>query len=223
MVHFAVGQVVRINRCDSRPSRLGVRRSISLPSTSKSFVNPGTDDSDEEEIFYVPKYHFSPSGSDSSGAVQPPKGLLKDSVIDDTSSSSDTDDKNSEISVAEPPKKVNRLSEEEEDDAEYCVIYDWDSMCVESEETLEIMGEKNASLVRDQPFYRVLLHGGSSSYLAQQHLRHTKKPHPIYNPLLGRYFRAYVAPYYIPNMQKAYEYPEDATIREQDAFTLSLL
>ena len=123
----------------------------------------------------------------------------------------------------EPKRKVRHLNSVSQLGLRQCVIYDWDSMCVESEETLHIMGEIDLCNGTDQPFYRVLLNDGSSSYVAQENLRHCVDPRPINNPLLGRYFRAYVKPYYIPNMQKAYEYPEDATIREQDAFTLSLM
>lgn len=103
------------------------------------------------------------------------------------------------------------------------VIFDWDSMCVESEETLKLMGETCLAGGTDQPFYRVLLNDGSSSYVAQENLYLAMDPAPISNPLLGRYFSAYVKPYYIPNMQKAYEYPEDATIREQDSYHLHLM
>ena len=104
-----------------------------------------------------------------------------------------------------------------------CVVYDWDSMCVESEDTLILMGETNLNHGTDQPFFRVLIDGGASRYLAQENLRHAREPMPITNPLLGRYFTAFVYPHYVPNPQKAYEYPEDANIREQDALFLSLI
>merc|ERR1711915_400513 len=37
-----------------------------------------------------------------------------------------------------------------------CVVYDWDSMCVESEDTLVLMGETSLVHGTDQPFFRVL-------------------------------------------------------------------
>lgn len=103
-----------------------------------------------------------------------------------------------------------------------CVVYDWDSMCVESEDTLVLMGETGLSHGTDQPFYRVLTDGGSARYLAQENLRHARQPRHLKNPLIGRYFTAFIYPFYIPNPQKAYEYPEDANIREQNALTLKL-
>ncbi|XP_076045573.1 F-box only protein 21-like [Oratosquilla oratoria] len=104
-----------------------------------------------------------------------------------------------------------------------CVVYDWDSMCVESDDTLVVMGETNLTHGMDQPFYRVLTSDGAARYLAQENLRQAHKPVPFSNPLLGRYFTAFIYPHYIPNPQKAYEYPEDANIREQDALALHLL
>lgn len=103
-----------------------------------------------------------------------------------------------------------------------CVVYDWDSMCVESEDTLVLMGETGLAHGTDQPFYRVLTDGGSARYLAQENLRHARQPQHLRNPLIGRYFTAFIYPFYIPNPQKAYEYPEDANIREQNALTLKL-
>ena len=103
-----------------------------------------------------------------------------------------------------------------------CVVYDWDSMCVESEDTLVLMGETGLAYGTDQPFYRVLTDGGSARYLAQENLRHAHHPLHIKNPLIGRYFTAFIYPFYLPNPQKAYEYPEDANIREQNALTLKL-
>lgn len=103
-----------------------------------------------------------------------------------------------------------------------CVVYDWDSMCVESEDTLVLMGETGLAYGTDQPFYRVLTDGGSARYLAQENLRHAHQPQHIKNPLIGRYFTAFIYPFYLPNPQKAYEYPEDANIREQNALTLKL-
>ncbi|KAK8735461.1 hypothetical protein OTU49_005403 [Cherax quadricarinatus] len=103
-----------------------------------------------------------------------------------------------------------------------CVVYDWDSMCVESEDTLVLMGETGLAHGTDQPFYRVLTDGGSARYLAQENLRHARHPQHLKNPLIGRYFTAFIYPFYIPNPQKAYEYPEDANIREQNALTLKL-
>ncbi|XP_066961859.1 uncharacterized protein [Macrobrachium rosenbergii] len=103
-----------------------------------------------------------------------------------------------------------------------CVVYDWDSMCVESEDTLVLMGETGLAHGTDQPFYRVLTDGGLARYLAQENLRHARRPRHLKNPLIGRYFTAFIYPFYIPNPQKAYEYPEDANIREQNALTLKL-
>lgn len=103
-----------------------------------------------------------------------------------------------------------------------CVVYDWDSICVESEDTLVLMGETGLSYGTDQPFYRVLTDGGSCRYLAQENLRHARHPRHIRNPLIGRYFTAFIYPFYLPNPQKAYEYPEDANIREQNALNLKL-
>ncbi|KAK3869344.1 hypothetical protein Pcinc_025328 [Petrolisthes cinctipes] len=103
-----------------------------------------------------------------------------------------------------------------------CVVYDWDSICVESDDTLVLMGETGLSYGTDQPFYRVLTDGGSCRYLAQENLRHARHPCHIRNPLIGRYFTAFIHPFYLPNPQKAYEYPEDANIREQNALNLKL-
>ncbi|CAL4069035.1 unnamed protein product [Meganyctiphanes norvegica] len=103
-----------------------------------------------------------------------------------------------------------------------CVVYDWDSMCVESEDTLVLMGETSLVHGTDQPFFRVLTDGGSARYLAQENLRHSRSPCHLKNPLIGRYFTAFMYPFYIPNPQKAYEYPEDANIREQNALMLKL-
>ncbi|XP_047477466.1 F-box only protein 21-like [Penaeus chinensis] len=103
-----------------------------------------------------------------------------------------------------------------------CVVYDWDSMCVESEDTLVLMGETGLAHGTDQPFYRVLTDGGSARYLAQENLRHARQPRHLKNPLIGRYFTAFIYPFYIPNPQKAYEYPEDPNIREQNALSLKL-
>lgn len=149
---------------------------------------------------------------------QPKKVVVKEN--NDLKDGEDNDD-----FCREPPRKMDRIEVHTDGprSAGLCVIFDWDSMCVESEETLMIMGETDLTCGTDQPFYKVLLDDGSSSYVAQENLQHTRNPKPINNPLLGRYFRAYERKYYIPNMQKAYEYPEDATIREQDSFILSLL
>ncbi|KAF2350172.1 Hemimethylated DNA-binding domain [Trinorchestia longiramus] len=228
-VQFAVGQVVQIcckNNCSAICCRLPRNRDKyrSCALQGKTNTNPRSYGSD--------KMSESSSGSSKSSSSYPTSQLEDSGPIDAADSESakrenaDQDDDDDPVECSEPPRKVidcKRHAGEPRAASGLCVIYDWDCMCVESEETLQIMGERCLMLGTDQPFYRVLLDNGSCSYVAQETLSHTNHPRPISNPLIGRYFRAFVKPYYIPNMQKAYEYPEDATIREQDAFILSLL
>lgn len=93
-----------------------------------------------------------------------------------------------------------------------CVITGWDTYCTA---TTEWMNEMNiGGLVDgpDQPFYNVFVDDGSCHYVAQENLELASNPVWIHHHAIGRYFYKFSGAHYIPNEEKAREYPEDEKI-----------
>lgn len=77
------------------------------------------------------------------------------------------------------------------------------------------MGVYNLPNKEKQPFYNVLVGDGSTRYAAQENLEPCRQPSEIKHPEIGKYFNEFVKNHYIPNEQKASEYPEDVSALNQ--------
>ncbi|XP_068970232.1 F-box only protein 21-like [Bombus flavifrons] len=93
-----------------------------------------------------------------------------------------------------------------------CVITGWDTYCTA---TTEWMNEMNVGGLVDgpgQPFYNIFVDDGSCHYVAQENLELASNPGWIHHHAIGRYFYKFSGAHYIPNEEKAREYPEDEKI-----------
>uniref|UniRef100_T1J6H4 Hemimethylated DNA-binding domain-containing protein n=1 Tax=Strigamia maritima TaxID=126957 RepID=T1J6H4_STRMM len=94
-----------------------------------------------------------------------------------------------------------------------CVIYGWDPQCAADNDWVVQMGVNNLSKQRYQPFYHVLVNDGSNRYAAQENLEIASEPSCLTHAEIGRYFSAFNGTYYVPNDEKAKEYPQDEAAR----------
>lgn len=95
-----------------------------------------------------------------------------------------------------------------------CVIHDWDTKCMASENWQEQMHVDMLKLGANQPFYNVLDEDGSHRYVAQENLHPTKDTGFLYlNDETGRHFSHFFHTHYVPNSEKENEYPEDKQVR----------
>ncbi|OAD60194.1 F-box only protein 21, partial [Eufriesea mexicana] len=92
-----------------------------------------------------------------------------------------------------------------------CVITGWD---VHFMETTEWRSEMNVDELgsANQPFYNILVNDGSWHYVAQENLVLAPNPEWVNHYAIGRYFYKFSGTHYIPNEEKAREYPEDEQI-----------
>ncbi|XP_058797547.1 F-box only protein 21-like isoform X2 [Phymastichus coffea] len=96
-----------------------------------------------------------------------------------------------------------------------CVITGWDLKCEASPEWITEMGVDELSHGANQPFYNVFAHDGSSRYAAQENLVMAVNPVWIDHYETGRYFCQFKGTHYVPNDEKAKEYPEDVNVRDE--------
>ncbi|KAG7209067.1 hypothetical protein KM043_015222 [Ampulex compressa] len=98
-----------------------------------------------------------------------------------------------------------------------CVITGWDLRHKESVEIrADILSEGD-----EQPFYDVFGDDDSSRYVAQENLLLEPTPSCINHFEIGRYFCTFNGTYYVPNEEKAREYPEDAQVRDSIVANIS--
>ncbi|KAK3932509.1 F-box only protein 21 [Frankliniella fusca] len=94
-----------------------------------------------------------------------------------------------------------------------CVITGWDSKCLATDAWKQEMRVQCLTFKDNQPFYNVLVPDGTTRYAAQENLEPLTANHErnVFNqhPDVGRYFETYKNGYYIPNMLKLLEYPDD--------------
>ncbi|XP_054155597.1 F-box only protein 21-like [Oppia nitens] len=90
-----------------------------------------------------------------------------------------------------------------------CVIYGWDSKCAASRDWIYQMGVYRLPNKDKQPFYNVLVDDGSTRYAAQENLEPCGQSDEIKHLEIGKYFQEFAETHYIPNEQKAGEYPDD--------------
>ncbi|XP_052801713.1 F-box only protein 21-like [Mya arenaria] len=93
-----------------------------------------------------------------------------------------------------------------------CVISGWDERSKASREWNTQMGVYNLPLKDKQPFYNVLVEDGSNRYAAQENLDYHESPCLISHPDVGKYFERFDGRKYIPNAEKAEEYPDDTEV-----------
>nr|CAD7452563.1 unnamed protein product [Timema tahoe] len=93
-----------------------------------------------------------------------------------------------------------------------CVIYGWDPLCSASDQWMLQMGVDQLALKGNQPFYNVLVADGTSRYAAQENLEVHRSPTFVNHPQIGRYFERFCSTYFLPNLEKKKEYPDDANI-----------
>ncbi|XP_001601019.1 F-box only protein 21 [Nasonia vitripennis] len=96
-----------------------------------------------------------------------------------------------------------------------CVITGWDLKCEATPEWINEMGVEELSGGRKQPFYNVFAEDGSSRYAAQENLVMADSPGWVNHYEVGRYFCQFKGTHYVPNEEKAKEYPDDAEVREK--------
>jgi F-box protein 21 len=100
-----------------------------------------------------------------------------------------------------------------------CVIYGWDSKCAASKDWIYQMGVHKLPNKEKQPFYNVLVEDGSTRYAAQENLEPSKQTIQIKHQEIGKYFKEFAFTHYIPNEQKANEYPDDESARNLFLFS----
>ncbi|XP_060594764.1 F-box only protein 21-like isoform X2 [Ruditapes philippinarum] len=96
-----------------------------------------------------------------------------------------------------------------------CVIYGWDAKCEATHEWIIQMGVDRLPHKDKQPFYNVLVSDGTNRYAAEESLEMHPECCPITHPEVGKYFTSYEKTHYIPNTEKATEYPEDIELTEK--------
>jgi len=96
-----------------------------------------------------------------------------------------------------------------------CVITGWDLRCEASPEWMVEMGIDELQCGSNQPFYNVFADDGSSRYAAQENLVMAAQPGWVDHFEIGRYFCNFNGTHYVPNEEKAKEYPEDAEVRDR--------
>ncbi|XP_015606754.1 F-box only protein 21 [Cephus cinctus] len=94
-----------------------------------------------------------------------------------------------------------------------CVITGWDPYCTASSEWMTEMGVEELAGGPNQPFYNVFADDGSSRYAAQGNLLMAPSPEWVNHYEIGRFFCKFNGTHYVPNEEKAREYPEDAEVR----------
>ncbi|XP_046622269.1 F-box only protein 21-like isoform X2 [Neodiprion virginianus] len=94
-----------------------------------------------------------------------------------------------------------------------CVITGWDPHCAATTEWMTEMGVDELCGGSNQPFYNVFAEDGSSRYAAQENLMLACPPKWVNHYEIGRYFCRFNETHYVPNEEKAREYPEDEEIR----------
>ncbi|XP_031849665.1 F-box only protein 21 isoform X2 [Nomia melanderi] len=95
-----------------------------------------------------------------------------------------------------------------------CVITGWDPISTATSSTI-VMAIRELKKGEKQPFYEVLADDGSYQYIAQENLVVAVEPEWINNRLIGKYFYKFNGMYYLPNEEKAKEYPEDEEARNR--------
>lgn len=93
-----------------------------------------------------------------------------------------------------------------------CVITGWDVRCMASTEWMNEMNVDGLEEGADQPFYKIFVDDGSCQYAAQENLLLAPNPEWINHHAIGRYFYKFSGAHYIPNEEKAKEYPEDEKV-----------
>lgn len=95
-----------------------------------------------------------------------------------------------------------------------CVIIGW---VIYSMASTEWMNENDRNLTQgpDQPFYEVLANGGSCHSVAQENLQLASNPDWINHDAIGLYFCKFNNTHYVPNEEKAREYPGDEKVRDE--------
>ncbi|KAK1133940.1 hypothetical protein K0M31_011727 [Melipona bicolor] len=91
----------------------------------------------------------------------------------------------------------------------FCVITGWDTRCMASTEWMNEMNVDELDQGASQPFYNILLDDGSYHYVAQENLVLSPNSQGINHQAIGRHFYKFSGAHYIPNEEKAREYPED--------------
>ncbi|GFV92899.1 f-box only protein 21 [Trichonephila clavipes] len=99
-----------------------------------------------------------------------------------------------------------------------CVIYGWDNSCSASQDWKIQMGVSELKYKDQQPFYMVLVDDGTERYAAQENLIPDDTFAPINHPAVGRYFESFHSSFYLPNVQKLQEYPDDSMARHNAVF-----
>lgn len=96
-----------------------------------------------------------------------------------------------------------------------CVITGWDARCMASIEWMNEMGVDELEEGADQPFYNISVDDGSCYYVAQENLLLAPNPEWINHHAIGKYFYKFNGTHYVPNAEKAREYPEDEKVRNE--------
>ncbi|XP_015440165.1 PREDICTED: F-box only protein 21-like [Dufourea novaeangliae] len=96
-----------------------------------------------------------------------------------------------------------------------CVITGWDATCKASTEWMNEMGVHELDKGAEQPFYNIFVDDGSCHYAAQENLILAPYPEWINHQAIGRYFYKFNGTHYLPNEEKAREYPEDEEARNE--------
>ncbi|KAK9301059.1 hypothetical protein QLX08_006403 [Tetragonisca angustula] len=91
----------------------------------------------------------------------------------------------------------------------FCVITGWDPRCMASTEWMNEMNVDELDQGANQPFYNIFVDDGSCHYVAQENLVLSPNSQGINHHAIGRYFYKFSGAHYIPNEEKAKEYPED--------------
>ncbi|XP_043512452.1 F-box only protein 21-like [Frieseomelitta varia] len=91
----------------------------------------------------------------------------------------------------------------------FCVITGWDPRCMASTEWMNEMNVDELDQGANQPFYNIFVDDGSCHYVAQENLVLSPNSQGINHHAIGRYFYKFSGAHYIPNEEKAREYPED--------------
>ncbi|KAJ8684303.1 hypothetical protein QAD02_020095 [Eretmocerus hayati] len=77
------------------------------------------------------------------------------------------------------------------------------------------MSLEDLSKGANQPFYKVFVDDGSRRHVAQENLTMPTDPGWVDHHEIGKYFNQFKKSHYVPNREKADQYPEDSKIREE--------